>query len=598
VFFMLLNMNINIVDQLTTQNGQYLSDSSRIVEVSLTSTANASWWDGLVDVLWDTPKKYWTEDVGATLLSNAASTAAQPFIWVIEFLLSMIVKVLSLLVRAAGAFIDFSIDGKFVESVLIDNPGIYLGWSFVRDVLNLFFMFAFLFSAFATIFQVEKYHLKKIIILLIVMALLTNFSYPITLVVVDLSNSATFFLAENIFGSEQIKSPSAHLQKLFSTGPLLKSLHNASLDKVEILLYEIIFLSGVFFVSMAYGFMLIIRLIILGLLLVFSPVGFVFAFFPGTKSLADSWWSNLFKYAMMGPILLFMLLLSFVIFSGSIQGIAAGGEESSFFNSLVSGFIPMIFLMAGFVFAQKIGGAASEMGMKTAGIAKAGAMKGFRVTGIPGGLQQRYASMKRKAEAGIKSREARVASAPLFTEGGRFGADKIAKVLNATADPSAKRRVLMDQAKEYENEDENVLKKRAAKGDAAAAYRLAQDGNMDDATYAEVDANITDKAAKEMIDGKVKEKRIDLIIKKKIKEAGHSAGSRGAKSMAEAELLKLNKDSWAKQDFKELLSNADLADAARAIFTSQAKMHRDTKKDIRKSVNGENLLHMSHNGLV
>ncbi|MFC1645288.1 type IV secretion system protein [Patescibacteria group bacterium] len=621
--FLILSASVDVVDTTNTicvsENGsQYYSgvESEKAIQISLMQGAEASFMGGVEDFLINVPVKFWTEGEGSGWISGAASAAAKPFVWTINFILNTTVNVLGVGLRVAGAFIDLSINSDTIQEVMIDNPGVYLGWSFLRDVLNLFFMFILLFSAFATIFQVEKYHLKKIIILLVVMALLTNFSFPITLFVIDFSNSAMFFLAGNMFGDGV--SPSASLNGLLSTGPFLKNVMDSAngFEQIEIFLYQIMFLSGVLFISFIYGIMFFVRLVVLMFLLILSPVGFVFAIFPGTKSLADSWWSNLFKYATMGPIMLFSLLMAFVVFAGSMKGVS-GDQVEGFFNNVVIGVSSMIFLGVGFVFSQKIGGVASTVGSKvtsfTANGLKKGAMGAARLTGIPGGIKQRYDYVKGRTEAGIRSRESQVAGMalklPRFAETGRFGTGAIGKALNvgmvgaekgvaATTDPAAQKKMVAEQAKSYENEDKDVLKTRAKTGDAGAAYRLAQDGNMDNATYTEVVAKTKDKNVMEMIDGKVKEKRVDLVINRKIKEAGHTKGTHAAQGMAEAELLKLNKDAWSKLDFNELLNDGDMQVAAHEIFNDNNKMDQNTRNDIRKNVSGENLVAMDGSGLV
>ncbi|MDP1619484.1 MAG: hypothetical protein Q8M12_00635, partial [bacterium] len=85
------------------------------------------------------------------------------------------------------------IDAEKLRAILV-HPAIFKSWSLVRDFLNIGFILVLLFSAFSTIFQVDKYSYKKILLWLVIMALLVNFSYPITRFIIDVSNTLMYTL--------------------------------------------------------------------------------------------------------------------------------------------------------------------------------------------------------------------------------------------------------------------------------------------------------------------------------------------------------------------------------------------------------------------
>lgn len=68
--------------------------------------------------------------------------------------------------------IDFTLTPEFQSILRMD--AVKSGWDVVRDFLNIAFIFFLLFSAFATIFQVSKYHIKSTWVMIVVMALLVN----------------------------------------------------------------------------------------------------------------------------------------------------------------------------------------------------------------------------------------------------------------------------------------------------------------------------------------------------------------------------------------------------------------------------------------
>lgn len=312
---------------------------------------------------------------GAEIKKIVTDKASEGFLLAFKIIIYYTSQFFQKITVAAAGLIDLSLDQELMRNSF-SGPGTYIAWSFVRDFLNLFFILALLFSAFATIFQVEAFHLKKIIVLLVVMALLVNFSFPISLFIIDFSNSAMFYLASFTFGD--VKTPSSKLAILTDFAPLVESIMS---DKsgVDALVSSMMILVFVFLLCVtlvAFGMNLWIRIIALIFLVIFSPAGFAFAFFPSTKSIANSWWSNLIKYSLMGPILIFTILLALLVFKGTIsvteiekasklQG-TAEEQEASIIESMISFTVPIVLLWMGLITSQKFGGMASGAAMSFA----------------------------------------------------------------------------------------------------------------------------------------------------------------------------------------------------------------------------------------
>ncbi|NCA94077.1 MAG: hypothetical protein EOM84_02745 [Sphingobacteriia bacterium] len=273
-------------------------------------------------------------------------------------MLGGVLLAVSELAKFSGLLLDLSLKQDFFRALVI-NDGVYSGWVIVRDILNMFFMLLLLFSAFATIFQVEKYHLRKIIIMLVVMALLVNFSYPIAIFVIDFSNSLMYFLIDNTFGTNA--SPSADVNKISEFGKNLKSA-SESTDEITSIILSIILVFIVFITFFSIALNLLIRILAFAVLLILAPVGFTFAFFPDTKSIANDWWSALFRYAFLGPIMAFFLYLGMSIFNQTNPI----GQNSFFIKDFIHFIIPITFLWMGLIASQKFGGRGSEMAMSIA----------------------------------------------------------------------------------------------------------------------------------------------------------------------------------------------------------------------------------------
>ena len=227
-----------------------LHNQEKVISIK-SNTVRAGWWSNLfranpdaVDALSGTG-----EFAGEGVLEGEGGRASikdvptmgigDSLLYAFKVLLWGILNLVHLLVLLSALIFDKVVGPDLFDTLLRNNGSVYVAWAMVRDFLNLFFMLALLFSAFSTIFQVEKYHLRKIIILLVVMALLVNFSYPITLFVIDLSNSAMYFFISLIPHTNSVVSQSALVAKMTEIGMLSKNI----MEKADIpaLLLSIIF---------------------------------------------------------------------------------------------------------------------------------------------------------------------------------------------------------------------------------------------------------------------------------------------------------------------------------------------------------------------
>lgn len=72
-----------------------------------------------------------------------------------------------------------------------------LGWRVTRDFSNMFFILFMIIIAFATILRIQQYGIKQLLPKIIIIALLINFSFIISAVIIDFSNiTADFFIKE------------------------------------------------------------------------------------------------------------------------------------------------------------------------------------------------------------------------------------------------------------------------------------------------------------------------------------------------------------------------------------------------------------------
>lgn len=241
----------------------------------------------------------------------SAGSNLNPSNWIPNLLLE-ILRFFGWLVKGAVFLFEIAVNPDFFDKLFRDNgQAIFEMWKFIRDFLNIFFILILLFSAFATVFQVSKYHIKNIILWVVLMALLVNFSWPVTRVIIDLSNVTMYFMID-----EMLADPNKTTAKIGALSNLSYIMVPEDYTKVAgtkditylFLAIVVVFIFGM--TLLAYAGVLLIRVIVLVILLVFSPVGFVAAAFPSTSGYSKQWWDKLFKYAFNGPILIFMLIVA------------------------------------------------------------------------------------------------------------------------------------------------------------------------------------------------------------------------------------------------------------------------------------------------
>ena len=128
---------------------------------------------GFADWLWD-----W---VGRPIIGALGS--------VIFGLLSLMIGVfvlisglsVSLVASLAIWMIEISLNVPIIASEIVQT-----GWTFTRDFVNMFFILILVFIGLATILKINEYEAKKILPLLIIIALLINFSTVLVGFVVDI----------------------------------------------------------------------------------------------------------------------------------------------------------------------------------------------------------------------------------------------------------------------------------------------------------------------------------------------------------------------------------------------------------------------------
>lgn len=293
-------------------------------------------------------------------------------------------------------FVNFSISSKFYSEPVF----ILQGWTIVRDIANIGFIFGLLYIAIKLILNLGSSDTKKLLVHLVVVALLINFSLFFTRVVVDAGNilARVFYNEITITGPEtdsfissatgvEGKSLSRgfmqglSLQKILSTSTIekLKSSEGVEPDGGSATIALILIIGVVLNLIAAYVFIIVGLLFagrILGLwfAMILSPIAFISHFIPQLKSQPrfgwDSWVKDLVSLSFMAPVFIFFIYLTLLfVQTDFVTSVLTNEAELNFFEFLVYLIIPFVFLIVLLLMSKKVAVQMSgEIGKTIAGV--------------------------------------------------------------------------------------------------------------------------------------------------------------------------------------------------------------------------------------
>ena len=252
------------------------------------------------------------------------------------------------------------------QGSMMDSPVVRDVWAVFRDFFNMFFILILLFSAFSTIFQVDKYSFKKLWLSILIAVLLINFSFPIARFIIDISNVVMYSFLN---GTSGINMNGLSMSVDIMQGSNIENLIMPGGFSKFPVTYEIAAIIFTFILAITFvvlGFLLMIRLFVLMFLIMASPVGFIGSVFPGMSKFSSDWWEALFNYAFFGPIMVLMIMISLKLmnsfgtnslesqFRSAAGGVGTDGNMITFLASSAQFFIPIIVLWIGMGVSKKM----------------------------------------------------------------------------------------------------------------------------------------------------------------------------------------------------------------------------------------------------
>jgi len=306
-----------------------------------------------------------------------------------------------------------------LDSALIQNSTfIPAAWAIMRDFCNIFFIFILLYIALKMVLDLGAHEAQRMIVKVVLVALLINFSMFATRIVIDSSNILALIFYNKIeikttdeegnevpYNSVRGETDAAGvLVNSFNPTKVLNEEFFKKFNEVQFRGKEVneehedlpagiiigmtvvagaiaLFAAYAFFVA---GISFLGRLIEFWILIIFSPVAFLSLVVPPLAHIEylgwNDWKTRLVKVAFMAPIFMFLLYLIFLLVKANIHKSFIREEDQGAIEIILSMVIPALIIMSLLLkaaeFAKKGGGQFGEMLIKG----------GTVVAGVAGGL--------------------------------------------------------------------------------------------------------------------------------------------------------------------------------------------------------------------
>ena len=253
-------------------------------------------------------------------------------------------------------------------SQFVNVPAVITGWTIIRDICNMFFILILLVIAFATILRFESYNIKNLLPKVIIAAILINFSRTICGLMVEMGQIVMLTFV-NALGAGSGANNLVHLLGMHHMMSFARdSADTGTLGMETLGGIAVAFIAALiaFIVICAMLGVLIMRVIMIWVYIVLSPLAFLLFAFPHGKGYASRWLSSFSKQIIVGPILAFFLWLALHTAESSsaefgqnvlIEQNMQGGMMSAFLSGEIfqTYIITIAFLLGGLIIAQEIG---------------------------------------------------------------------------------------------------------------------------------------------------------------------------------------------------------------------------------------------------
>ncbi len=268
--------------------------------------------------------------------------------WLVAQGTNIIFKLMSFITYIVGVLFDYSLELSINSAEFFKKLGVIeVTWTFLRDILNITFIFILLWAAIQILIGNEaQYNAKKVLMNVVVVAILINFSLFAAKIMVDGSNIVSLKIYETMKASSTQDATASISARVMNTVGL-SALYNINQIFADSglagtnacannpgALITISVLGSIFLVilCLALGLaavLFLVRLVNIIVLFIKSPLwvwGYVLPNNPHVSKFKDSWWAEM-KHVLTFPIAyLFWMLVAIIIF----EKLGSGANGTSF----------------------------------------------------------------------------------------------------------------------------------------------------------------------------------------------------------------------------------------------------------------------------
>jgi len=293
--------------------------------------------------------------------SSAHTTAVSVSLDILQFIaafgVNLVLYMAKYMVTITGALLAISINLTLNIRGFVDKTeGVYLVWTTIRDISGLFIIFMLLYASFMMILdQPSKAtgSVANLIKNIVIAGILINFSFFIVSVLIDASNIVSLALYKGIVGAPPasqslnigamtksfVDGNDVNLGNVFLNHLAPQAFYNIKLgdqqsstpDFLKTIVQGVVGTVVMFTISMSFllaSAAFVVRLVLLIILLAFSPVWFAAMIFPALKEKSEHFTATLKAQLIFMPVYLLLLYGSIEILTKSTIFVASGYQPS------------------------------------------------------------------------------------------------------------------------------------------------------------------------------------------------------------------------------------------------------------------------------
>lgn len=386
-----------------------------------------------------------------------------------------------------------------ISPLTAGNGDEYRVWGSIRTLADVLFVLIFMVIIFANTLQFElnAYTIKKVIPKLVAAAILVQFSFIISAIIIDIGNILGQGIASLV--NVVVTHPNATPPHGSAANPLLYGLGAAfdtalligAVATIGVPTIVLAVLSGLISV-IGVVFTLVARQLIIIMLVVLSPLAFAAFVLPNTDRYFSMWLKMFIRISLMYPLIILLLNVA-AIGQNASTGTSLAALLAIIFPIIAFFMIPMTFKWAGSAMSL----AADRINRVSSGVNSSGAMKGLRTNARE--RQQRINQNRASGFQGTVFGQNVPGARRVMTGLGRVGTGKLGTSSRTQSDIAlATQKAMNDESKRIDslNLDRSVLQGLAV-GKPQDARGKALTGAALDAynTHSSVAKTLTGQAA-------------------------------------------------------------------------------------------------------